>query len=322
MELIRGCHNLRPRHHGCVATIGNFDGLHRGHQAVLAALAERSRRHGLPAVVVSFEPHPREYFAPDSMPSRLSRLRDKILALRGQPVDRLLLLPFGRRLAEMTAEDFVEALLVRRLGVRALVVGDDFRFGHRRQGDIAFLESAGRRHGFEVLRMAGHVVEGRRVSSTAIREALRLGDLSLAERLLGRPFRISGRVVVGDRRGRALGFPTANIHWPVRHGGEGTLPLQGVFAATVEGLERPAWPAVVNVGRRPTVDGRRSRLEVHLLDFSGDLYGCHLTTVFHHRIRDERRFDGLDELRAQIGRDSEQARAWLAAASPAVDATA
>ena len=288
---------------------------------MLAALADLAERHGLPSLVMSFEPHPREYFARGAAPLRLSRLRDKVLALREVGVDRLLLLPFDARLARMTAADFVEGLLVRRLGIRGLVVGDDFRFGRGREGDIAFLEAAGRRHGFDVRRMAGHILDGRRVSSTAVREALTQGDMALAGRLLGRPFRISGRVVSGDRRGRTLGFPTANIHWPARRDECGGLPLRGVFAATVEGLGARPWPAVVNVGQRPTVAGRECRIEVHLLDFEGDLYGRHLTTVFHHRLRDERRFEGLDELRAQIARDSAQARDFLAAmTAAAIDA--
>lgn len=312
MELVRGIHNLRPEHRGCVATIGNFDGLHRGHQAVLTELAGHAVRLGLPAVVVSFEPHPREYFAPADASLRLSRLRDKVHALQRAPVDRLLLLAFDHRLAAITAEDFIADLLVRRLGVRCLVVGDDFRFGHRRRGDIALLEAAGRRHGFEVVALSACNEGDRRISSTSVREALRAGDLALAEQLLGRPFEISGRVVHGDERGRTLGFPTANIHWPLRRGEAGDLPLRGVFSARVEGLERPAWPAVVNIGRRPTVAGRRCQLEVHLLDFSGDLYGRYLTTVFRHRLRDERRFPGLPELRQQIERDTVLARAHLA----------
>ena len=307
MELIRGHHNLRSPHRGCAATIGNFDGVHLGHQAVLGQLSEKAAELGLPTVVVTFEPHPQEYFGGDRAPPRLTRFREKIQTLRRYAVDRVLVLRFDARLAQMPAEAFIERILVQGLGVRYLVVGDDFRFGHQRQGDIGLLRAAGLRHGFQVVNMHTFEIDGARVSSTRIRQALAGGALGTAEKLLGRCYRISGRVAHGDRRGRTLGFPTANIHV---HGPGGSrqcaparLPLRGVFAVDVYGLADEPHRGVANIGSRPTVDGRRCLLEVHLLDFAGDLYDRHLQVEFLKKLRDERRFESLAALREQIHRD-------------------
>lgn len=318
MELIRGHYNLRPRHRECVATIGNFDGLHLGHQAILARLLEKSREYGLPSVVITFEPHPQEYFQPGNRPARLTSFREKLEVLSALPIDRVLCLPFNRTLAEMEAGDFIERILVGALGLRALVVGDDFRFGARRQGDIAVLRAAGERHGFEVLVMDALESGGARASSTRIRDALRKGDLAAAERMLGRPYRLDGLVVAGDGRGRQLGFPTANVHLQRRSFGAGAAaheaPLAGVFAVRVRGIEGRALPGIANIGTRPTVGGTKCLLEVHVFDFSGDLYGRHLQVEFCARLREERRFESLDALAAQIDRDARAARAWFATA--------
>ncbi len=308
MELIRGLHNLRPRHRGCVATIGNFDGVHLGHQAVLGQLAEKAEQLGLPTTVVTFEPHPQEWFFPDRAPPRLTRLREKLTALRRYSVDRVLVLRFDARLAAMEAAAFVERILVDGLGVRHLVVGDDFRFGRNRAGDFAFLRAMGARHGFDVVAMHSFRIDGARVSSTRIREALAGGDMDTAEKLLGRPYRMCGRVAHGDRRGRGIGFPTANLHLHRR-----ASPVLGVFAVEVFGVPGEPVPGVANVGVRPTVDGTRALLEVHLLDFEGDLYGRYVQVDFLHKLRDERRFASFEALRAQIRRDVEAARAWFAA---------
>ncbi|HHQ41733.1 MAG TPA: bifunctional riboflavin kinase/FAD synthetase [Chromatiales bacterium] len=308
MELIRGLHNLRPRHRGCVATIGNFDGVHLGHQAVLGQLAEKAEQLGLPTTVVTFEPHPQEWFFPDRAPPRLTRLREKLTALRRYSVDRVLVLRFDARLAAMEAAAFVERILVDGLGVRHLVVGDDFRFGRNRAGDFAFLRAMGARHGFDVVAMHSFRIDGARVSSTRIREALAAGDMDTAEKLLGRPYRMCGRVAHGDRRGRDIGFPTANLHLHRR-----ASPVLGVFAVEVFGVPGEPVPGVANVGVRPTVDGTRALLEVHLLDFEGDLYGRYVQVDFLHKLRDERRFASFEALRAQIRRDVEAARAWFAA---------
>jgi riboflavin kinase/FMN adenylyltransferase len=309
MELIRGQHNLRPRHRGCVATIGNFDGVHLGHQAILAQLAEQAARLRLPRLVITFEPQPQEFFAgPTAPPARLMRLREKLLALEDLGIERVLCLEFDHRLAAMPAQAFVDELLVHRLDIRYLVIGDDFRFGHRRAGDFAMLVEAGRRHGFEVADNHSYILDGARVSSTRVRQALGQGDLELAARLLGRPYDMCGRVAHGDRRGRTLGFPTANIHLHRR-----VTPVYGVYAVLINGSSLPSWPGIANVGRRPTVAGDRERLEVHLLDFQGDLYGRHVKVDFLCYLRPERRFESLDALRQQIRRDALDARAWFAA---------
>ena len=223
MELIRGLHNIAARHHGCVATIGNFDGVHRGHQAVLAQLAEQADKLGLPTLVMTFEPYPQEYFRPDQAPPRLTRQREKLLALRDYAVDRVLTMRFDAEFSAMEAEDFIEQILVKKLGVRYLVVGDDFRFGKQRRGDLAMLQQAGQRFGFQAVGMHTFEYDGERVSSTRVRQALKLGQLQTVRQLLGRGYRIAGRVVLGDQRGRVLGFPTANIHLHRR-----VSPLSGV----------------------------------------------------------------------------------------------
>jgi riboflavin kinase / FMN adenylyltransferase len=307
MEFIRGLHNLRPRHRGCVATIGNFDGVHLGHQAVIGQLAEKAAELRLPALAMLFEPQPLEHFKPEAAPARLMRLREKLQALRRYSVERVLCLRFDARAAAMSAEDFIRRVLVEALGVRYLVVGDDFRFGRGRAGDFALLERAGREHGFQVAPMHSFTVDGARVSSTRVREALAAGDLDGAARLLGRGFRMSGRVAHGDKRGRSIGVPTANIHLHRR-----VTPLRGVYVTEMYGLEQEPLAGVANIGTRPTVGGTRVLLEVHLFDFDRDIYGRHVSVEFLHRLRDEQRFDSLDALKARINEDFTEARAWLA----------
>jgi riboflavin kinase/FMN adenylyltransferase len=303
MELIRGLQNLRPRHRGCVATIGNFDGVHLGHQAVIGQLAEKAQALKLPTLVVVFEPQPQEFFMGRNAPARLTRLREKLLALRRYSVDRVLVIRFDERFAAMEAQDFISQVLIGGLGLRHLVVGDDFRFGARRRGDFAMLEQAGRRYGFPVINMHTFTIEGERVSSTRVRAALAAGDLEAAERLLGRAYRVCGRVAHGDKRGRTIGIPTANIHLHRE-----VVPLKGVFAVEMFGIEGEPRPGVANIGTRPTVDGTRTLLEVHLLDFSGDIYGAHVNVNFLHKLRDERRFASFDELKQRIHLDIAQAR--------------
>jgi riboflavin kinase/FMN adenylyltransferase len=306
MEFIRGLHNLRPAHRGCVATIGNFDGVHRGHQSVLAQLAARAAEFGLPATVIIFEPQPSEFFVPDRAPPRLTRLREKLLALRRLPVDRVLCIEFTREFAELTADAFVEQVLVQGLGVRHLVVGDDFRFGKGRRGDFGLLEAAGRHCGFEVARTQSYSLDGERVSSTRIRQALADGDMEKASRLLGSNYRMCGRVAHGDKRGRILGFPTANLYLHRK-----VVPLQGVYAVDVAGIADQPLPGVANVGIRPTVGGTRSQLEVHIFDFAQDIYGRHVQVDFLKHLRDERRFDSFDALTRQIALDAAQAREFF-----------
>lgn len=307
MELIRGIHNLRARHRGCVATIGNFDGVHLGHQSMLQRLRGEAVSLGVPVTVISFEPDPRAYFAPERAPARLTSLRDKVRGLDACGVDYFLCLPFNAALARMAPEEFIQRILVDGLAIRHLIVGDDFRFGHKRAGDFTTLEAAGLRCGFSVGRTETVRDGGERISSTRIREALANADLHEAERLLGRPYSICGRVIHGERIGRTLGFPTANIGFRQRPA------LEGIFAVHVRIEGGPQRPAVCSVGTRPTVDGTRPVLEVYLLDFSGSLYGQHLDVTFRHFLRDQIQYPGLEPLRQQIARDVDDTRAWFAA---------
>lgn len=307
MELIRGVHNLRSRHRGCVATIGNFDGVHCGHQRIVAGVAERARALGVASTVMLFEPQPQEFFARGKAPARLMRLRDKVAALQRLGVDRVFCVKFNERFCALTAAEFVGQLLVDGLGVRHLVVGDDFRFGAGRTGDFAFLAEAGRRHGFTVQDTASILVDGERVSSTTIRDVLAAGNFERAATLLGHPYEIAGRVRHGDARGREIGFPTANIALHRLRS-----PLAGVYAVEVRGINGEVLPGVANVGSRPTVDGIDERLEVHVFDFTGNIYGHYISVRFLARLRDEMRFDGLDALKAQIARDARAARDFFA----------
>ncbi len=308
MEIIRGLQNLKPEHHGCVATIGNFDGVHLGHQAVIGQLAEQADAFGLPAVVITFEPQPREFFTHGQTPARLTRFREKIQALLRFSVDRVLVLRFDAKFAAQSADEFIQRVLVGGLGVKYLVVGDDFQFGKGREGGFDTLRAAGEQHGFQVVNMHSFDVDGARVSSTRIREALAAGDLHTAEKLLGRPYRMCGRVAHGDKRGRIIGFPTANIY---THRKE--TPVQGVFAVELFGVDVEPCPGVANVGTRPTVDdGTRTLLEVHLFDFDQDIYGRHVNVNFVHKLRDEHRYESFDALKEQILKDASQARDFFA----------
>lgn len=304
MQLVRGLHNLRPQHRGCVATIGNFDGIHRGHQAILSRLRERGAELGLPTCVVIFEPQPREFFAPQAAPARITRLRDKLALLAAEGVDQVLCLSFNRRLRELSASQFVHDVLVEGLGIGHLEVGDDFRFGCDRAGDFVFLEEAGAREGFSVEAATTVQLDGARVSSTRVREALAEADFVLAERLLGRPFSIAGRVLHGQKLGRQLNAPTANVQLKRKR-----VPLTGVYLVSAE-IDGQPWPGVANIGVRPSVAGDGSaHLEVHLLDFAGDLYGRRLVVAFHHKLRDEQRFASLEALKTAIAADIAAARA-------------
>ncbi len=292
-----------------VLTIGNFDGVHLGHQALLSLLTDKARELGLPAVVLTFEPHPREYFSPADAPARLASLREKLLLLATAGVDRCHICRFDARLAAQSAASFIDDTLVRGLGVRHLYIGDDFRFGARRQGNFAMLQEAGARHGFGVESMPTLAVAGERVSSSAVRAALAEGDLAHAARLLGRPYSIAGRVAHGDKLGRQLGFPTANIQMKHRR-----PALSGVYVVSVEGLAVGTVTGVANIGLRPTAtENGRARLEVHLFDWTQDCYGAHIRVHFLHRLRPEHKFPSLDALRAQIALDAQAARQWLAA---------
>ncbi|MBT1443522.1 bifunctional riboflavin kinase/FAD synthetase [Shewanella sp. JM162201] len=306
MELIRGIHNILPAHRGCVLTIGNFDGVHRGHAKVIASLVERATHFGLPATLMTFEPQPQELFRGDDAPARLSLLRDKIALLGELGIDRLLCVNFNRHFASMDPEFFIEDLLVRRLGVKYLVVGDDFCFGKSRAGNFDMLKKAGERFGFAVVNTHSFTVGDLRVSSTAVREQLAKGNLEQARRLLGHPFTLSGRVAHGQKIGRTIGFPTANIALKRK-----VVPVRGVFAVKLWWDGSDIYEGVANVGFRPTVNGQVCQLEVHLFDFEGDLYGQRVEVELVAKIRDEQPFESLDALKRQIWNDADRARALL-----------
>ncbi|MHA7855703.1 bifunctional riboflavin kinase/FAD synthetase [Marinobacter shengliensis] len=314
MRLIRGLTNLKrlsgqadsPLADGCVATIGNFDGVHLGHKTIIDQVKQKAAELDVPSVVMIFEPQPREFFQGADAPPRLMPFRQKFEALLAEGVDVVLCIRFDERFRSYSAMGFVEDVLIQGLAVRHLVVGDDFRFGCDRAGDFRLLEQVGQEHDFTVENTRTVTVDGERVSSTRVRNALNVNGLKEAERLLGHPYRIHGRIVYGRQLGRQIGAPTANI---LLH----KMPaLRGVYVVRAR-LETGEWrDGVANIGLRPTVDGKRPSLEVHLFDFAGTLYGQHLEVVFRYGLRDEVKFDSVDELRQQIARDFEHARAWLA----------
>ncbi|MGB0204953.1 MAG: bifunctional riboflavin kinase/FAD synthetase [Neptuniibacter sp.] len=307
MELIRGLHNLREKHRGCVATIGNFDGVHLGHCKVLEQVKQKAEELGLPSVVITFEPQPREFFGGADAPPRLTRFGEKFRLLEAQGIDRHLCLTFNERLRAMTANQFVEELLLRGLSVKHFVVGDDFRFGCDRTGDYTMLRAAGEKHGFTVVNTHTYELDGERISSSRVRSVLENNQLDEAAQLLGRTYTVSGRVMHGQKLGRQLGVPTANVRMH-----RFPCPLRGVYAVEASGEGVGRLQGVCNVGLRPTVCGQQPVLEVHLFDFDQEIYGQLLTVEFKHFIRDERKFDGIDMLKQQIFKDIEEARAFFA----------
>ena len=291
-----------------VLTIGNFDGLHRGHQLLLERLTAHARRLGLPSAVLTFEPHPREFFTPEQAPARLTSLREKLSLLERCGVDQVYVCRFNAALATLSAADFIARIVVGGLSARHVIIGDDFRFGSGRSGDFAMLCQAGAQYGFAVEAMDTHEWEGERVSSSAVRDALEVGDIEHAARLLGRTYCIAGRVVAGQQIGRQLGFPTANVQLKRKR-----LPLSGIFAVTVSGLAERPLPGAASLGVRPTLGaGLKPVLEVHLLDFERTIYGAHVSVNFLHNLRDEAKYDSLDLLKAQIARDVAQTRTYFA----------
>lgn len=306
MEFIRGLHNIRPRHFGSVVSIGNFDGVHLGHHALLNELKIKSRQYNLPAIVIFFEPQPNEFFAHHKITTRIMKLREKIVAIAEQQIDHLLCIRFNQNFAALSAEQFVEDILVRRLGTRAIIVGDDFKFGYQRSGDYQLLDILGRKLNFETICIPPFKLEGDRVSSTRIRQYLAQGDMQRAKRFLGKSFTMMGRVIHGDKRGRIIGVPTANIQLHRK-----AVPVSGVFVVQVHGLVEGSVQGVANVGTRPTVDGTKTLLEVHLFDFERMIYGEHVEVEFIHKLRNEERFASFDELVAQIHRDVTDAKQYL-----------
>ena len=307
MELIRDFRNLLPRQRGCVATIGTFDGVHLGHQAVLHAVRTKSRELKLPSLVIVFEPLPAEYLSPENAPARLMNFREKFIAIESKNIDRLLCVRFNQHLRDMSAEQFVNDIFVRGLGVKYLIFGDDFRFGSNREGDILFAKKLGKLNDFKAVATSTFSFGGSRVSSTRIRGALASSNFGLAESLLGRPYSISGKVVYGKQLGRTLGVPTANVEL-----GRLSAPLSGVYAVKVDGKDFKNSCGVANIGVRPTVnDNIRANLEVHLLDFQDQIYGQRIDVTFLSKIREEKKFSSIDELKININNDQRSARSWF-----------
>lgn len=305
MKLLR--HPDLSAANGCVATIGNFDGLHKAHQHIIRHVQDKAREMGLPAVVISFEPLPGEYFSRSSV-ARIYPLRDKVRYLAALGVDYFACLRFDAAFAGQEAEAFIQQTLLERLRVTHLVVGDDFRFGRERRGDYAMLQTLGSQRGMAVTDTPTQLWQGERVSSTLVRGLLQRADLAQTAELLGRPYQLSGRIRHGDKRGRTIGFPTLNMQMP------DNLALQvGVYAVRVSGLNGQMLNGVANLGKRPTVDGTEMRLEVHMFDFSAEVYGRYIQVEPVKFIRAEQKFASFEQLKTQIAADAEQARSYLAA---------
>jgi riboflavin kinase/FMN adenylyltransferase len=306
MKLIRGLHNLNQPLPGCVATIGNFDGLHLGHQHVINQVKAVAEIKNLPSVVIVFEPQPVEYFAPEKAPRRLARFRDKINHLSEMGIDIMVCLQFNKELAQLTAEQFVEKILIDRLNLKHLVIGDDFRFGKERSGDFKFLQQSGQNSGFEVENSHTLLIDNQRVSSTRIRQCLADNDMLQARQLLGHPYTLSGRVAHGKKLGRELGFPTINLKM-----GKRPIAVDGIFAVLVKGIDNRTLRGVASIGTRPTVNGVGTILEVYILNFSEQVYGYCVDVEILHKIRNEEKFDSLDTLVDKINQDIDEAHTYF-----------
>jgi len=306
-ELIRCLYNIKLNQSGYIVTIGNFDGIHLGHQALLDKVRIQSKLHKIPSLVISFEPHPPEFFSKNRPAvARLTRMREKFNALAQFEVDQFLVLRFNDWLANLSAEDFIRQVLSKGVNAKHVVVGDDFRFGRQRQGDIDFLKRVGANYGITAEAMESIVIDDERVSSTAIRQALAQGDQVLAEKLLGRPYSMEGRVVHGEKLGRQWGFPTANIFLQRL-----TSPVQGIYVVRLHGIGDKSLPGVASIGTRPTVGGKQNLLEVHIFDFDQDIYGQHVRVEFCQKLRDEKHFATIDLLIEQIKHDAAAARNYF-----------
>lgn len=307
VHLIRSLYNIKPTHQGGVVTIGNFDGVHLGHQALIARAVEKGRQMGVPVTVMTFEPHPFEFFAKEGVATaRLTRLREKFSALAACGVDNVLVMEFNQLLADLSASEFAQHILRDHLKACHVVVGDDFHFGRKRQGDFTMLAEMGKQHGFTAEHMPTLKIDGERVSSTRIRHVLAQGDHQLANRLLGRPYTMQGRVRPGEQLGRQWGFPTANIFLH-----RALTPVKGIFTVLVHGVADRPWPGAANLGIRPTVNGTRTLLEVHLLDFQKEIYGSYVEVEFCEKLREEERYPTIELLKEQIAKDVAVSREYF-----------
>lgn len=318
MQIIEETSGFLAQHKGCVATIGKFDGVHTGHQLIIQQLRNKASELQLPSVVILIEPHPEEFFAvsPQDCPARLSELEEKLELLAALGVDVVYKLKFNDALRQLSAQEYIESILVNGLGVAALIIGNDFRFGHQRRGDFAMLKEFGAKHGFELIETTSCEHEGVRISSTYVRQQLQAGEFDLVELLLNRPYGISGTVVMGQQLGRDLGFPTCNVKLNRK-----SLPLHGVYACDVKvdnvDMAERLLKGAANIGYRPTVsEGNKAILEVHLLDFDSDIYGERITVIFRQKIREERKFESLEALQTCIAIDVQSVREFFAKDMP------
>ena len=310
MHLIRGLHNIAELHRGCAITIGNFDGLHLGHQALLKALKKTAAEHQCLSCLMTFDPLPSEFFNRENAGARLMNTREKLYAFEDLSEDLspdyFMIMAFNKALASMPAEEFTQTILIDALNIKSIVIGDDFHFGSDRAGSYESLKLAGETHGFEVIAISTQVIDGLRVSSTRIREALEAGDFDDAEKMLAKPYTICGKITHGDKRGRTIGFPTANIQLRRLRS-----PIHGVYSVTMHSEHLGSVPGIANIGKRPTVDGERIQLEVHLFDFDEDIYDHNVCVSFQSKIRGEKKFESFEALKQQIILDCEKARNLL-----------
>ena len=302
MELIRGLHNLKKQP-GCILTIGNFDGIHLGHQEILKRLVSKSQKMGLPSLVVSFSVTPETFFGRPK--ARLSSFRDKHLFLESMGVDKHLLIRFNKGFSELSASSFINQILVGKIGVKYCFIGDDFRFGKGRLGDFSMLKQASHENNYSIEKLNSVLLDGLRVSSSAIRNFLTDGNFTGAEKFLGRPFSISGKVAHGDKLGRTIGFPTANISIHRK-----LSPILGVYSVLVK-IKSQTYKGVCNVGKRPTLGGKKTLLEVFIFDFNEEIYGEYVTVIFKQKCREEKKFESFDELKTQIKKDVEKSRLFF-----------
>lgn len=303
MRLMRNLYTKSPCEQGSVVTIGNFDGMHQGHQVILNTVKAQAKKANLPSVVVLFEPQPAEFFNPVLAPVRLMSFREKMTYLKAYQIDIVLCLRFNTLLSCYSSDRFIQDILINTLNTKWITIGDDFQFGHHRQGNFSTLKAAGRQHGFDVVALSTQIgCDQKRISSTKVRDLLKAGQLGAVKAALGRPYSLSARVIKGDQRGRTIGVPTANMALKREH-----PPIMGVYAVQVTGLDK-GYYGVANVGYRPTVNGQAYLLEVHIFDFDQDIYGTYLNVHFIEKIRDEKRFDSFDALKRQIYQDISIAR--------------
>lgn len=307
MQIIRGLQNLIPLKKGSIVTIGNYDGIHLGHQQILRYLQQQAHQLHLTSTVITFNPQPREFFSKNYVPQRLMNFREKILSLEKYAIDKVLYLHFNHYLANIPATKFIEEVLVKKLNIKYIVIGDDFAFGHQRTGTMELLKWYGVKYNFQVKTFKAITINDQRISSTQIRNFLAHGNLKAAQEMLGNPYYVMGRVIHGDKRGHTLGYPTANIHLKRK-----SVPLAGVYAVKVWGINKQPINGVVNVGFRPTVKNKKRLLEVYLLDFNADIYGKILKVEFMHKLRNEIKFSSLQQLKQQIARDIVEVKNYFA----------